>query len=51
MTGGGPLNITLSVVLFIYKQAFQYYNMCYSATLGFLCFLNYDCSSGTEKDY
>jgi len=35
MTGGGPMNTTLSAVLYIYKQAFQYYNMGYSATLGF----------------
>jgi multiple sugar transport system permease protein len=35
MTGGGPLNSTLSTVLYIYKQAFQYYHMGYSATLGF----------------
>lgn len=35
MTGGGPLNTTLFAVLYIYKQAFQYYNMGYSATLGF----------------
>lgn len=35
MTGGGPLNSTLSAVLYIYKQAFQFYNMGYSATLGF----------------
>ena len=35
MTAGGPLNQTLSAVLYIYKQAFQYYNMGYSATLGF----------------
>ncbi len=34
MTGGGPLNSTLSAVLYIYKQAFEYYNMGYSATLG-----------------
>jgi ABC-type sugar transport system permease subunit len=35
LTGGGPLNQTLSAILYIYKQAFQYYNMGYSATLGF----------------
>lgn len=35
MTGGGPLGSTLSSVLYIYKQAFQYYHMGYSATLGF----------------
>ncbi len=34
MTEGGPLNSTLSAVMYIYKQAFQYYNMGYSATLG-----------------
>src|SRR5665647_3623093 len=33
MTGGGPLNTTLSAVLYIYKQAFQYYNMGYSLSL------------------
>ena len=35
ITGGGPMNHTLSAVLYIYKQAFQYYNMGYSSTLGF----------------
>ena len=40
MTGGGPLNSTLSSVLYIYKQAFEYYHMGYSATLGvFFAFL------------
>ena len=34
MTGGGPLNTTLSAMLYIYKQAFEYYHMGYSATLG-----------------
>ncbi len=34
MTGGGPLNSTLSGMLYIYKQAFEYYHMGYSATLG-----------------
>lgn len=36
MTGGGPLNSTLSAMLYIYKQAFEYYHMGYSATLGLL---------------
>lgn len=35
MTGGGPLNSTLSAVLYIYKQGFFYYHMGYAATLGF----------------
>lgn len=34
MTGGGPLNSTLSAMLYIYKHAFEYYHMGYSATLG-----------------
>lgn len=34
LTGGGPLNSTLSAVLYIYKQAFEYYHMGYAATLG-----------------
>ncbi len=34
MTGGGPMNSTLSAVLYIYKEAFEYYHMGYSATLG-----------------
>ena len=34
MTGGGPLNSTLSAMLYIYKQAFEYYHMGYSAALG-----------------
>ncbi len=34
MTSGGPLNSTLSAMLYIYKQAFDYYHMGYSATLG-----------------
>ncbi len=40
LTQGGPLNSTLSAVLYIYKQAFEYYHMGYSATLGvFFAFL------------
>jgi len=34
LTGGGPLNSTLSTVLYIYKQGFFYYHMGYAATLG-----------------
>lgn len=34
MTGGGPLNSTVSAVLYIYKQGFFYYRMGYAATLG-----------------
>jgi multiple sugar transport system permease protein len=34
MTGGGPLRSTLSVVLYMYKNAFAYQKMGYAATLG-----------------
>jgi len=34
MTDGGPLNTTMSAMLYIYKQAFGYYHMGYAATLG-----------------
>ena len=34
MTGGGPLRRTLSVVLYMYKNAFSYQKMGYAATLG-----------------
>ena len=35
MTGGGPLNTTMSVVLYMYKQAFLFQHMGYAATVGF----------------
>ena len=34
LTGGGPLNSTLSTVLYMYKQGFFYYHMGYASTLG-----------------
>jgi len=34
MTGGGPMNSTLSAVLYIYNQAFNFSHMGYAATLG-----------------
>lgn len=36
MTGGGPMNATLSVILYIYNQAFSFGHMGYAATLGLL---------------
>lgn len=35
LTGGGPMNSTLSGVLYIYKQAFGFFRMGYAATIGF----------------
>ncbi|MEJ2335116.1 MAG: sugar ABC transporter permease [Gemmatimonadales bacterium] len=34
LTGGGPLRRTLSVVLYMYRNAFSYQKMGYAATLG-----------------
>ena len=34
MTGGGPLRRTLSVVLYMYTNAFSYQKMGYAATIG-----------------
>jgi multiple sugar transport system permease protein len=35
MTGGGPMNSTISAMLYIYKQGFTFYHMGYAAALGF----------------
>jgi len=35
MTGGGPMHSTLSGVLYVYKQAFNFFRMGYAATIGF----------------
>jgi multiple sugar transport system permease protein len=35
LTGGGPMNSTLSAMLYIYKQGFNFYHMGYATTLGF----------------
>lgn len=35
MTGGGPMNSTLSAMLYIYNQAFYFNHMGYAAALGF----------------
>lgn len=34
MTGGGPLDSTLSLVLYLYQQAFNFLRMGYAATIG-----------------
>jgi multiple sugar transport system permease protein len=34
MTGGGPVDATLSLVLYLYRQAFQFLRMGYAATIG-----------------
>jgi len=37
--GGGPLNATLSVVLYMYKEGFRWWNMGYAAAVAFALFL------------
>jgi multiple sugar transport system permease protein len=39
MTGGGPYNSTLFFVLYLYQNAFQYFQMGYASTLAWLLFL------------
>jgi len=38
MTGGGPYNSTLFFVLYLYQNAFQYFDMGYASTLAWLLF-------------
>jgi multiple sugar transport system permease protein len=38
-TNGGPLNSTLFYVLYLYRQAFQYFNMGYASALAWVLFL------------
>jgi multiple sugar transport system permease protein len=38
MTQGGPLNATLSIVLYMYQMGFRWWNMGYSAALAFVLF-------------
>ena len=39
MTGGGPANATLSIILLIYRQAFSYGNYGVASASGFLLFI------------
>ena len=39
MTSGGPGNASLMLVLYIYRQAFQYFNMGYASALSWVLFL------------
>lgn len=39
MTQGGPLNSTLSVVLYLYQQGFAWWKLGYSASIAFVMFI------------
>lgn len=51
MTDGGPLNATLSAMLYIYRQAFGFYHMGYAATLGLFFALFILLVVGIQKKY
>ncbi|HNY11922.1 MAG TPA: extracellular solute-binding protein [Candidatus Wallbacteria bacterium] len=38
MTAGGPMNGTMSVVLYMYNHGFKYYNLGYSSAIAYLLF-------------
>ena len=39
MTQGGPLNSTLSIVLYMYQEGFRWWNMGYSSALAFILYV------------
>ncbi|KKL09657.1 hypothetical protein LCGC14_2563670 [marine sediment metagenome] len=39
MTDGGPNNVTLTSILYLYRQAFQYFHMGYASALAWLLFV------------
>ena len=38
MTQGGPLNSTLSIVLYLYQQGFRWWKMGYASSIAFVLF-------------
>jgi multiple sugar transport system permease protein len=38
MTQGGPLNATLSIVLYLYQQGFRWWRMGYASAIAFVLF-------------
>lgn len=39
MTGGGPLNSTMSIVLYMYNHGFRFYNLGYATAIAFVLFI------------
>lgn len=39
MTQGGPLDSTLSIVLYMYQEGFRWWNMGYSSAIAFVLFV------------
>jgi multiple sugar transport system permease protein len=38
MTAGGPLNQTMSVVLYMYNHGFKFYNLGYASSIAYVLF-------------
>lgn len=38
MTNGGPNNATLFILLYLYRNAFQYFNMGYASSIAWVLF-------------
>ena len=38
MTGGGPLNSTMSIVLYMYNHGFKFFNLGYASAIAFILF-------------
>lgn len=39
LTAGGPLNSTLSIVLYLYRQGFRFFKLGYASSIAFMLFL------------
>ncbi|POZ92622.1 carbohydrate ABC transporter permease [Petrotoga halophila] len=39
LTAGGPLNATLSIVLYLYRQGFRFFKLGYASSIAFMLFL------------
>ena len=39
MTGGGPLNSTLTVTMYVYEQGFHFFNLGFASAMAYLLFL------------
>jgi len=39
LTAGGPLNATLSIVLYLYRQGFEFFKLGYASSIAFVLFL------------
>jgi ABC-type sugar transport system permease subunit len=39
MTDGGPLDSTVSVILYMYRQGFKYFHMGYASAVAYILFI------------